>query len=606
MNTILKFTFTVCLLIMAHQAIFSQETFPGMKNRQVSFKEDNLMSQMQDAKISGERNKMPGIQMELDNETGSVTKSAENYPGTFVLVNEPVNTLDNINIVGLSQLHGIQALATVTEQRGQNTGRIWVIAAVSNSTARDTIYYFRTDDGGISWTLAAYLSLGNSDQVNYDQMDAEMIEDITGDKYLWVFYGLTAVNGKKFVGGAVLKTPTFLANEFALAWPGENFSNLNFERFRPRITSDNARYSNSASIFLTLSMDTISGANHKGGFNFLKCNNPYTTSPLFTYIPSSISTLTSNNPTDLQIDIAYINDSGGDSLMFVISNMYYDPGNLGIAKIGTNFVFGLTFPPLLPNLTTYNKDYGRIACSGGLNQTSVMIIYRDNYQNSGDWDLKGFRTNNGGTTWGDVNLDVRRDNVITPYPPDISSVRNRDGRFNIAYTVAGPGNYDTVKYLFSNSGQTGFFVRTVNHLSGFQRPKPGVRLINGDSCLTVWSQPGNGSGNNIWVSEGCSGQITSGIENTGSEIPSAYNLSQNYPNPFNPVTNIKFSIPKSGYVKLIIYDITGKVVETLIDENMAAGTYKTDFDASQLASGVYLYRITAADFTDVKKMVLVK
>ena len=195
---------------------------------------------------------------------------------------------------------------------------------------------------------------------------------------------------------------------------------------------------------------------------------------------------------------------------------------------------------------------------------------------------------------------------MIPYPAEISSVRNRDGRFNICYTVSGPSNYDTVKYLYSNSGSPGLFYRTINHLSGFQRPKPGVRLVSNDSCFAVWSQRNSGSGNNIWAVEGCNGIITTGIENTGNEIPSTYSLSQNYPNPFNPTTNIKFSIPKSGYVKLVIYDITGKEVETLIDENLTGGTYKADFDGSNLASGIYLYNISASDFTETKKMMLIK
>lgn len=97
-----------------------------------------------------------------------------------------------------------------------------------------------------------------------------------------------------------------------------------------------------------------------------------------------------------------------------------------------------------------------------------------------------------------------------------------------------------------------------------------------------------------------------GTQIISGEIPLSYSLSQNYPNPFNPATNINFSLPKSSNVKLVVFDITGKVVSNLVDENLQAGSYKFDFDASKLSSGTYFYKLTAGDYSDVKKMILVK
>jgi len=97
-----------------------------------------------------------------------------------------------------------------------------------------------------------------------------------------------------------------------------------------------------------------------------------------------------------------------------------------------------------------------------------------------------------------------------------------------------------------------------------------------------------------------------GIQQTGTEVPVSYLLEQNYPNPFNPSTTIKFSIPKGGYVEMKLYDIAGREVATLVSDPFTAGTYSVDFDASKLASGVYFYKITAGDFTDTTKMVLIK
>lgn len=99
--------------------------------------------------------------------------------------------------------------------------------------------------------------------------------------------------------------------------------------------------------------------------------------------------------------------------------------------------------------------------------------------------------------------------------------------------------------------------------------------------------------------------ITS-VEKENSEIPRDFSLSQNYPNPFNPSTTINFSIVEYGFVSLKIYDLLGREVATLVNEELGAGTYSTKFDAGNLASGVYVYRITAKNFASTKKMMLVK
>ena len=88
--------------------------------------------------------------------------------------------------------------------------------------------------------------------------------------------------------------------------------------------------------------------------------------------------------------------------------------------------------------------------------------------------------------------------------------------------------------------------------------------------------------------------------------PINYGIYQNFPNPFNPTTNIRFDIPKSSYVKLIIYDILGREIKTLVNENLNAGRYEVSWDGSSYPSGVYFYKLIADNFIDVKKMVLLK
>lgn len=97
-----------------------------------------------------------------------------------------------------------------------------------------------------------------------------------------------------------------------------------------------------------------------------------------------------------------------------------------------------------------------------------------------------------------------------------------------------------------------------------------------------------------------------GIENISTEIPKEYKLYQNFPNPFNPTTNINFDIIKNGNVSIVVYDLLGRVVETIVNQEMSPGRYKVDFNATNYASGMYIYKIVTGDFVDVKKMLIVK
>ncbi len=98
--------------------------------------------------------------------------------------------------------------------------------------------------------------------------------------------------------------------------------------------------------------------------------------------------------------------------------------------------------------------------------------------------------------------------------------------------------------------------------------------------------------------------IVGGIQK--NTVPDHYALNQNFPNPFNPSTKISFALPEAQNVKLVVHDIMGREVATLVNERRTAGTHQVEFDASSLASGVYFYKIEAGSFTETKKMLLVK
>ncbi|MEB2329837.1 MAG: T9SS type A sorting domain-containing protein [Ignavibacteriaceae bacterium] len=141
---------------------------------------------------------------------------------------------------------------------------------------------------------------------------------------------------------------------------------------------------------------------------------------------------------------------------------------------------------------------------------------------------------------------------------------------------------------------------------------------NGASWTTQYSAPGgvftsiskSRSGNSAWAVRSAGGISKNanlvGVINISSELPEGFLLSQNYPNPFNPATTINFSIPENSFVKLRVFDMLGREVDVLVNEELNAGTYAFDFNATALNSGIYFYSLEAGSFKDTRKMILVK
>lgn len=124
---------------------------------------------------------------------------------------------------------------------------------------------------------------------------------------------------------------------------------------------------------------------------------------------------------------------------------------------------------------------------------------------------------------------------------------------------------------------------------------------NENDVRLIWTDARDGN-YEIYYKRNPTGNVI-GIKNISPEIPSAYSLAQNYPNPFNPITKIQFKVPLcySGVgrniVKLIVFDILGKEIATLVNEQLQPGTYETTFDAGNLTSGIYFYRLQTNGYT---------
>ncbi len=148
---------------------------------------------------------------------------------------------------------------------------------------------------------------------------------------------------------------------------------------------------------------------------------------------------------------------------------------------------------------------------------------------------------------------------------------------------------------------TGVF-RPTTELSKFNGLNP-----NGNWILKIYDWGTSNTGTlEAWTLEITYQDTTLVSVHRNNEIAREFRLYQNYPNPFNPSTRIKFNLPKSSIVKMTIYDITGKEVKTLINGELEAGIHLIDFDASNISSGIYFYKLTTSEFTETKKMVLLK
>ena len=175
-------------------------------------------------------------------------------------------------------------------------------------------------------------------------------------------------------------------------------------------------------------------------------------------------------------------------------------------------------------------------------------------------------------------------------------------------------------YLYSNSLYTGSLVKYSN--GGFTGPEdfsPSdstekiIDIKTVGSSLLPFAYVVKAENNEYYIKVGKLNNITTGINNI-DVLPQKFVLEQNYPNPFNPSTVIKYSIPSvvgnvhvhSTKVELKIYDILGHVVSTLVNKKQIPGNYEVNFNATHLSSGLYFYRISAGEFVDVKKMMLLK
>jgi len=223
------------------------------------------------------------------------------------------------------------------------------------------------------------------------------------------------------------------------------------------------------------------------------------------------------------------------------------------------------------------------------------------------------------TTGGVKKINANYTELTGAYWANLSSVANfphdcdrgrlecveGQGAYRLSYVAKGTTT-DTVVY--TSAFTPPFTGRTIvsSNINGNTTTSPDVSGFRTGPAAFGGGIAFVGAGQNRIFYDGSNVTPLVGISNNGGEIPEAFSLSQNYPNPFNPTTNIKFAIPQASFVTLKVYDMLGREVASLISENMTAGSYTVDWNALNFTSGVYFYKISAGNFTDTKRMVLVK
>jgi len=308
-------------------------------------------------------------------------------------------------------------------------------------------------------------------------------------------------------------------------------------------------------------------------------------------------------------------------MQFINLNLGWSIINEGMAKTtngGVQWSF-YSFDPICPNCSMndvffHDPDTGYTAGD-----------YWNSSQNMGYVHI--FKTINGGSSW---NLKFVYQSNANPYAPQLGHFFFPKTQRQIGYAL---GSYEIYAGLYktTNSGENWFFKKQFQYAASFQwftsidtgwvTSTQGRIMFTSDGGSNFIAYP-TGTTSDLnriffindttgWVA-GNNGVILArnagllGIQLINNELPQSFSLSQNYPNPFNPVTRIKFNLPVSSDVKLVIYDVLGREIETLLNENKKPGSYEVNWDGSRYASGVYFYKLITDEFVETKKMVLVK
>lgn len=315
--------------------------------------------------------------------------------------------------------------------------------------------------------------------------------------------------------------------------------------------------------------------------------------------------VTQNNPTnDGLFSINFINVNTGyacGEFGYVIKTTNGGTNWFTIEPIGSPLRLSYIFT----NIIFTDQQTGYIAGHKFANDTSVFIKTTDGGVN---WNVQLFTVSGWGRFTAMYFINSTTGFIGAGSGSNILKTTN-GGNSWFPYTVPTANRIYSIHFPSANIGYASCFggqiLKTTNGGSNWFLQTTGT----GSSLQSIFflnDLTGYAAGENTVLKTTDGGGPPIGITPISSGVPRDYRLEQNYPNPFNPVTNINFSIPKAGLTSIKIYDILGRLVSTLFEEQLTAGSYKADWNASQMPSGIYIYRIVSGSFTESRKMIMVK
>ena len=218
---------------------------------------------------------------------------------------------------------------------------------------------------------------------------------------------------------------------------------------------------------------------------------------------------------------------------------------------------------------------------------------------SATWTGSSISIINDVTASNDKYVEIRTsEGSLTWVLPDVLEAGNFEIVFGYRLTFGTPKN----QFIYVNGDSVADMEFTGDQTSWLEKSLA-VDLVTGENVITMQFSWGWMDIDYLAVP---SGIVTAVEDETDKPIPAAYSLKQNYPNPFNPSTTIEYTITKPGKVMLKVYDVLGREIAELVNKEQMSGSHKVEFDASHLASGVYIYRLQAGDYVEAKRMLLLK
>ena len=260
------------------------------------------------------------------------------------------------------------------------------------------------------------------------------------------------------------------------------------------------------------------------------------------------------------------------------------------------------FPNIMVNDINGSRDKLRTAPSIAVSGSNVYALWREETDDTGiNRRVLFAKSTDGGNTFG-----AEKEIALGGWGSPIL-VMNTKGDIYLGYPqFTGPANgiFCAKSIDQGNSFPETAFINDTNS----DAKNLSIVVDQNDVLYAVWTDNRNDN-KDVYFSKGTI--VVTDILEDQNNVPTEFVLYQNYPNPFNPVTKIKYSIPsnvrgETGNVILKVYDILGRAVATLVNENQTAGNYEVQFDGSKLASGVYLYKLQSGSFVQTKKLLLMK